>query len=108
MLFAHVVLVLNVADDLLEQVLHRDDAGGAAVFVNHDRQRFACALQRDQDFIERRRFRKVTHRAHHLGDRAAHDGFDRVRLDGPELEVDTTDDYRPGLDEIVAFADAGR
>jgi predicted kinase len=33
--------------------------------------------------------------------------FDRVRLDVPSLEVDTTSGYRPGLAEIVAFA-AGR
>ena len=30
--------------------------------------------------------------------------FDRVRLDVPSLEVDTTSGYRPGLAEIVAFA----
>jgi predicted kinase len=33
--------------------------------------------------------------------------FDRVRLDVPSLEVDTTSGYRPGLAEVVAFA-AGR
>jgi len=33
--------------------------------------------------------------------------FDRVRLDVPSLEVDTTSGYRPGLAEIAAFA-AGR
>lgn len=39
---------------------------------------------------------------------AGHDSFDRVRLDVPELDVDTSDGYRPGLDEIVAFVNAGR
>ncbi|MEU6077035.1 AAA family ATPase [Micromonospora sp. NPDC047074] len=39
---------------------------------------------------------------------AGHDSFDRVRLDVPEFEVDTSDGYRPGLDEIVAFVNAGR
>ncbi|SDM83115.1 Predicted kinase [Allokutzneria albata] len=29
--------------------------------------------------------------------------FDRVRVDGPWMEVDTTDGYRPGLDKVVAF-----
>jgi predicted kinase len=29
--------------------------------------------------------------------------FTRVSLDVPSLEVDTTDGYRPGLDQIVAF-----
>jgi predicted kinase len=32
--------------------------------------------------------------------------FDRVRLDVPSIDVDTTDGYRPGLGEIVAFAAA--
>jgi len=32
-----------------------------------------------------------------------HDAFDRVSLDAPWIEVDTTDGYRPGLAEIVAF-----
>ena len=39
---------------------------------------------------------------------ARHDWFDRVQLDLPELEVDTSDDYRPGLDEMVAFANGNR
>ena len=29
--------------------------------------------------------------------------FVRVAMDAPSLEVDTTDGYRPGLDQIVAF-----
>ena len=29
--------------------------------------------------------------------------FTRISLDVPSLEVDTTDGYRPGLDQIVAF-----
>ena len=32
-----------------------------------------------------------------------HDAFDRVSLDAPWIEVDTTHGYRPGLAEIVAF-----
>ncbi|WP_381790805.1 AAA family ATPase [Streptomyces niveus] len=32
-----------------------------------------------------------------------HDGFDRVAVDAPWIEVDTTDGYAPGLKEIVAF-----
>ncbi|GAA1737615.1 AAA family ATPase [Luedemannella helvata] len=60
--------------------------------------------------IQRRQAENPTRRAHvdtPLADRevqaSAHDGFDRVRLDVPELDVDTSDGYRPGLDEIVAF-----
>jgi predicted kinase len=29
--------------------------------------------------------------------------FVRIHMDAPSLEVDTTDGYRPGLDQIVAF-----
>ncbi|WP_330249877.1 hypothetical protein OG874_26710 [Nocardia sp. NBC_00565] len=29
--------------------------------------------------------------------------FDRVSVDAPSLDVDTTDGYHPTLDEIVAF-----
>jgi predicted kinase len=36
--------------------------------------------------------------------RQAHDAFNRVSIDTPWLEVDTTDGYRPGLDQILAFA----
>jgi hypothetical protein len=31
--------------------------------------------------------------------------FDRVSVDAPWIEVDTTDGYAPGLSEIVAFVD---
>jgi predicted kinase len=33
-----------------------------------------------------------------------HNAFDRVSLDVPWIEVNTTDGYQPGLREIVAFA----
>jgi predicted kinase len=36
-----------------------------------------------------------------------HRAFDRVSLDVPGIEVDTTDGYVPGLAEIVAFAGGG-
>jgi len=32
-----------------------------------------------------------------------HGSFERVSLDAPWIEVDTTDGYHPGLDEVVAF-----
>jgi hypothetical protein len=32
-----------------------------------------------------------------------HHAFDRVSVDAPYTEVDTTDGYRPGLGQIVAF-----
>jgi len=34
-----------------------------------------------------------------------HEAFDRISVDAPWIEVDTTDGYRPGLTEIVAFID---
>jgi hypothetical protein len=36
-----------------------------------------------------------------------HGAFDRVSLDVPWIEVNTTDAYRPGLGEIVAFVNGG-
>jgi predicted kinase len=32
-----------------------------------------------------------------------HETFDRVAIEAPAIEVDTSDGYRPGLDEILAF-----
>jgi predicted kinase len=42
-------------------------------------------------------------RAHADSRAVAHDAFNRISLDAPALEVDTTDGYRPSLEEIVAF-----
>ena len=39
---------------------------------------------------------EAEHRLRHLA-------YRRISLDAPALEVDTTDGYRPGLDQIVAF-----
>jgi predicted kinase len=65
-------------------------------------------IQRRQDENPRRRAHADAYltdqHVHSLG----HHGFDRVQLDVPEIEVDTSDDYRPALDEIVAFVNAGR
>jgi predicted kinase len=61
--------------------------------------------------ILRRRAEDVTRRAHAdpgPADAAAYirqlAAFDRLRLDVPSLEVDTTAGYRPGLAEVAAFA----
>ena len=63
--------------------------------------------------IRRRLDENPARRAHadaYLIDRevhaAGHDGFQWAQLDIPQLAVDTSDGYRPGLDEIVAFATA--
>jgi predicted kinase len=42
-------------------------------------------------------------RAHGGRPATAHNAFDRVSVDAPWTEVDTTKDYTPGLDEILAF-----
>jgi predicted kinase len=54
-----------------------------------------------------------TRRAHadpgpsELAERAArHDAFERLSINAPSIEVDTTDGYRPGLGQIVAFVNA--
>ncbi|MET8774895.1 AAA family ATPase [Nocardia sp. NPDC004654] len=76
-----------------------------------------CVVDRDVavDRIARRRRDEPLRRVHSapgepdpaaLG--ARHDAFQRVRLDAPALEVDTTGGYRPGLDEIAAFAKDAR
>jgi predicted kinase len=38
---------------------------------------------------------------------ARHSAFERLSIDAPSIEVDTTDGYRPGLSQIVAFVNAG-
>ena len=64
------------------------------------------ALQR----IRRRRGDNPLRRAHvdsaagyDTTQRLGHAAFVRVSIDAPQIEVDTADGYRPGLDEIVAF-----
>jgi predicted kinase len=60
--------------------------------------------------IRRRRAENPVRRAHvdpaaryDTGHRLAHDAFERVSIEAPQIEVDTADGYRPGLDQIVAF-----
>ena len=60
--------------------------------------------------IRRRRAENPARRAHvdsaaryDTGHRLAHDAFERVSLQAPQMQVDTADGYRPGLDRIVAF-----
>ncbi|MFI1197492.1 AAA family ATPase [Micromonospora sp. NPDC020750] len=67
------------------------------------------------DRIRQRQNENPARRAHadaSLGEQqvhaVGHGSFDRVRLDVPELEVDTSDGYRPGLDEIADFVQLGR
>jgi predicted kinase len=68
---------------------------------------FARNLSRKQDNPLRR-----AHADPGPDDSAAHalyyDSFDRVRVDAPWIEVDTTDGYLPGLPEILAFVTSER
>ena len=78
-----VVLVLDIADDLLDQVLDGDEAVGAAVLVDHQRHVDVRRLHADQQVRRRHRRRHVDHRPAQLGrgDRLATDrrGRDRAR-----------------------------
>jgi predicted kinase len=62
----------------------------------------------------RRRLRDTPSRRAHADPRdpaehaATHRAFDRVSIDAPHLEVDTTDGYHPGLEEIAAFVNGHR
>jgi hypothetical protein len=38
---------------------------------------------------------------------ARHSAFERLSIDAPTIDVDTTDGYRPALSQIVAFVSAG-
>jgi predicted kinase len=65
-------------------------------------------IHRRQSENPTRRAHADPHRINHQARVAGHDGFHRVQLDVPEIEVDTSNDYRPTIDEIITFLDAGR
>src|SRR5262245_24598402 len=46
---------LDVADDLFEKILHRDETGRAAVLIHDDRHLRAIASHRGEDLVDRRR-----------------------------------------------------
>jgi predicted kinase len=75
-----------------------------------------CVVDADVAFQRslRRRAQSPLRRAHadpgpgEAAERALrHNAFDRVAIDVPWIEVDTTDGYRPGLAEIARFVTAG-
>jgi predicted kinase len=66
---------------------------------------FSRRLQRwDEDPL--RRAHENTRQQDATAHTQRHNAFDRVSVDAPWIEVDTTDAYSPGLDEIVAFIDS--
>jgi predicted kinase len=56
--------------------------------------------------VRQRAWDNPLRRAHADAQAVAHRAFSRVSLDAPSLEVDTTDGYRPGLDQIAAFVNS--
>ena len=64
--FLAVVLVLDLADDLLDHVLHGDQAGGAAVLVDHDGHVPLGDLHLVQQLVDRLRLGHVDRRPHQL------------------------------------------
>src|ERR1035437_9874329 len=76
-----VVLVLDVADYLLEQILDRDHPGGAAVLVEHDGQVDSAALQHVEKVVDRHRLGRKKGRP---------EEFAEVRLWPCEMKVSMT------------------
>ena len=85
-----VVLVVDVADDDLEQVLDRADADGAAVLVDDDREVRLLGLELDEQVARLHRLGDVRRRVRERGDRLAAVGLAR-RLQDVE-HVDDADD----------------
>lgn len=105
--------VTTVAEAAFQDRLWRSGleplAGLARIRIVH------CAVDPDVALARKLRRREVEplRRAHvdpEPGDAAehaaAHNAFDRLSLDAPWIEVDTTDGYRPGLEALAAFADS--
>jgi predicted kinase len=65
-------------------------------------------IHRRQGENPTRRAHADAHRINRQAHAAVHDRFHRVQLDVPEIEVDTSGDYRPTIDEIIHFLDGGR
>ena len=62
-----IVLVLDLADDDLDQILERDESVGPAVFVDDQRHLRAARLHALQQSARRHRRRHEEHRPHQLG-----------------------------------------
>ena len=93
--FGFVVLVGDFADDLLDDVLDRSEAVGAAVFVHHQRQMDARGLHARQQVDRPHRRRHEQDFAHDLGRRQRH-----CEVDGLEVEA--------GRQRLLALGILGR
>ena len=71
--FFAVVLVLDLADDLLEQILDRDEAGRAAVLVDDDGDVHLALAQLGQQLVDALRLRDEVGRARDLASAAGGD-----------------------------------
>ena len=80
-LVGEVELVLDVADDLLEEVLERHDAGGGAVLVDDDRHVLVRPPELAEQSAEILRLRHDVRRAEELLDRDGGDGVVVERRD---------------------------
>ncbi|MFX0581358.1 AAA family ATPase [Nocardia nepalensis] len=82
-------------------------SGLAEIRVVHCEVEAATALAR----INQRRDENPLRRAHsgpHTAAAERHRAFDRVSLNAPTLDVNTTDGYQPEFDAIVEFVNGGR
>jgi hypothetical protein len=106
------VLVAYLADHLLDDVLHRDDAGGAAVFVHHQRQMAATTAHLLQQVAHQARCRHHQQRPYQVGGErraALLVETEQVRgVDEPPHVVDgLATDGDAGEPEMLESADAG-
>ena len=87
-----VVFVDDLADDLLEDVLDRDQPRSAAVFVDDDRNVLLVALHLLEEHIGQLALRHENRRTHRLGHRHLTPCSVRVHPPGHILEIDHADD----------------
>ena len=69
LLLRQIIFVANIADQLLRHILQRDDAVGAAIFVDDHRQMNATLTQQFKAWQQLRRARQRNAFARHVGNR---------------------------------------
>ena len=80
--FRRVVLVEDLTDDFLEQIFHRDDAGGSTVLVEHDRHVLLQPLEVGENLLD---FARAGYDVHGPHDRRQVESFD-VGARGEQLQ----------------------